>query len=370
MQTVSALTIRQSRTASGHRHSSTESQPSKVLQIPYKRRTLSVMRVRLPDNLRRELFESLALMQVGVDDAAEILGVSARTLRDWRKGKFTIPQSDCATLMKIAGLDLDIPPDSTLDDYWYAPAAAKKGGLAYMRTYGSLGDRISRKMGGRRSYEIRKFAERDIFTSKVIRSPEKSVDLAEFLGILIGDGGVTRYQVTVSLSSLVDTDYVPYVVNLGNTLFGIEPLVRYETDENCVSIIYSSARLVKFLEQQDLRPGNKLRNGLDMPTWVTQNRDYAIACTRGVFDTDGCVFAERHKIKGKLYSYPRLSFVSASMQLLGTVYDIFLSLGFKPNLRYRRVNLELRHDIASYFAIIGTSNPKHLRRWRLSGGVT
>jgi hypothetical protein len=50
---------------------------------------------------------------------------------------------------------------------------------------------------------------------KSITIPEDSVQLAEFLGMLAGDGGMSNFQVTISLNSLLDREYPAYIADLG-----------------------------------------------------------------------------------------------------------------------------------------------------------
>lgn len=128
--------------------------------------------------------------------------------------------------------------------------------------------------------------------------------------------------------------------------------------------------MVEFLKERGVLQGNKLKQGLDMPRWILDEPEYRIACLRGIFDTDGCIFQERHNIKDKIYSYPRLSFVSASEALRGSISTSLLDLGFKAKIRGNRsVNLERFEDITEYFRIVSTSNPKHLRRFHSFGGI-
>ena len=78
-----------------------------------------------------------------------------------------------------------------------------------------------------------------------------------------------------------------------------------------------------------------------------------------------------HKIKQKVYSYSRLSFVSASLPLRLSVYQGLKNFGFSPKIRNNRsVQLENRAEIIDYFDKIGTNNPKHRNRFeKFIGGV-
>ena len=92
--------------------------------------------------------------------------------------------------------------------------------------------------------------------------------------------------------------------------------------------------------------GNKIKQQIDIPQWIYSRISFQKACMRGLMDTDGCIFSERHKIKGKLYCYPRLSLVSASAPLRQSVCSILEKLDFSPKIRNNRsVQLERKEDI-------------------------
>jgi intein/homing endonuclease len=194
--------------------------------------------------------------------------------------------------------------------------------------------------------------------------PEISTSLAECVGILIGDGGISNYQVTVSLNHITDKSYSRFVVALFTGLFGESPQVYHRTQESVYSITYSRVQLVRYLSSLGLPIGNKIKQKIDIPIWVKNDSNLTIACLRGLVDTDGCVFTHRYKVKGREYSYKKLSFTSASPLLLSSVYTVLTSLDFHPRKGVNHdIWLERKDDVRRYFAVIGSHNPKHLRRY-------
>ncbi len=278
---------------------------------------------------------------------------------------------ECAErLAVLVGIELTAQETAFFSDWWNNQSAGKKGMLAQRDKYGPLGTTEGRIRGGTHSYLKRKGISGDIFTPKSIRTPIKSIELAECLGLLIGDGCITGYQVSVSLSSLVDTEYARFVENFFIRLFGICPRVSIRDNANCITVTTSSVRLVEFLKSLGLPQGHKIRHNLKIPDWVLEDSAYSAACVRGIFDTDGCIFMEKHHINGRSYAYPRMSFVSASNYLRTDIYNVLKGLGFEPRIRNNRsVTLEKLADIAGYFKIVGSSNPKHLERFYSNGRV-
>lgn len=75
-----------------------------------------------------------------VKSLAEILRVSPRTVRDWRREKFLVPFGAAVVLRRKQGLIL--PKNVKLKDkYWYVSKGAYNGGLASYRKQGEqIGD--------------------------------------------------------------------------------------------------------------------------------------------------------------------------------------------------------------------------------------
>lgn len=213
-------------------------------------------------------------------------------------------------------------------------------------------------------------ANDDIYARNPITIPSDSYSLAEFIGLIIGDGSVGPYQISITLDSKTDVEYADYVMSLIYSLFSISPQYRLRINKNCIVIEVSSINLVTVLIDKGLPLGDKLRNGLCMPEWIKKDESYSKACLRGIFDTDGSVFQEIHKIKAKKYSYCRMSFVSASPTLLDDIHLALGYLGIVSRIRGNRaVSIESFTEIQKYFRIVGSSNPKHNRKFVKFGEV-
>jgi intein/homing endonuclease len=129
-------------------------------------------------------------------------------------------------------------------------------------------------------------------------------------------------------------------------------------------IVVSRKELVRYLHELGLPKGNKVKQQLDIPVWIKRNRKLAIACLRGLVDTDGSIFTHRYRAKDTWYAYKKLSFTSASEPLRESVYVLLQKFGFHPRMTNKDVRLDRAEDMRRYFAYIGSHNPKHLRRYK------
>lgn len=297
---------------------------------------------------------------------AKLLKISVRTLTDWKREKFLIPFSIIKTLSKKA--KINIPTNITiLDRYWYTRKGAKLGGVAVYKKYGQIGgDPEIRK---KRWYEWWEKEGKNkhfpILRSLPLKKPGYSTDLAEFVGIMMGDGGMSRTQICITLHHRNDLKYSKFVIKLAKKLFEINPSVYHNIKYSVNNIVISRTELVKFLNSIGLPVGNKVKQLIDIPEWIKNNKLYKIFCLRGLIDTDGCVFLHKYKVNGKFYTYKKLSFTTASGPLRETVFEILKTLNFKPRISQNRdVRLDSQKDIKKYFKIIGSHNPKHLNKYR------
>lgn len=152
---------------------------------------------------------------------------------------------------------------------------------------------------------------------KKVKIPSFSPKLAEFFGIMMGDGGINNpWQANVTLNSTTDVPYSRYVIRLCRDLFDITPAVRKRNGSNAVVISLASTTIVDFLVQNGLPRDNKLRAGLSIPRWILSEPVYRVACMRGLVDTDGFLYIHRHRVRGKEYVHLGLRFTSASPRLI------------------------------------------------------
>lgn len=297
---------------------------------------------------------------------ADKIKVHKRTLNDWRRERYSLPYGVFQKISKLT--KLKTPRGIRIEDpFWYVHKGARLGGIAVYKKYGKIGgDSEIRKQKWLEWWEKKgKYSPRKYFVTKKIVVPQMGAELAEFVGIMIGDGGITNRQIIVTLNCKTDKLYSVFVRNLIQDLFGVKASMNVRKEESVVNITVSRIRLVSFCKSIGLKIGNKLKQDLDIPAWVKKDRSFKVVCLRGLVDTDGCFFVECHKINQKRYCYPRLSFVSYSKQLRTSVFKTLKELDFSPKIRNNRsVQLENLKDIKKYFNLVGTHNPKHKERFK------
>lgn len=189
-----------------------------------------------------------------------------------------------------------------------------------------------------------------------ITFPNYSTQLAEFVGIMLGDGNIYNDSIRIILNAK-EENYKEYVCNLFRDLFGTELNRNFCVPSNTMFLVKTSKNLREFLLKIGLVSGDKVKNQVAVPDWILQNPDFAKSCLRGLIDTDGCMhFNKRDK-------QLRIGFKNHSLKLLENVVQIgqlldipFVKAGHNYKGIYRKEHIE------RYLKQVGSSNNKHLAK--------
>lgn len=187
-------------------------------------------------------------------------------------------------------------------------------------------------------------------------------DLAEFFGIMLGDGSLTPTQVAVTLGTK-EASYAEYVSYLMAQLFAAKPVIRI--DKSGYRIVYfGSVTIVRWLKEEGL-VHNKVASQVGSPGWIFEQPSYMKRFLRGFFDTDGSIYRIRFGIQ--------ISFTNKSIPLLIALQAMLRRLGYRVSeLSAYRIYITKRDDVERFFAEIQPMNAKHkdrLDKFCVGGGV-
>ena len=210
-------------------------------------------------------------------------------------------------------------------------------------------------------------------STKIINKPQKSEELSELMGIILGDGNINVYTKgkTVATYALricgharYDFEYLTnFVSPLITKLFHIESKSYVSKSSKAFYVIANSKELINFLLDVGLKEGNKIDNQVDMPSWIRDNANFSRACLRGLIDTDGSIF----KMSQRDSKLLRISFKNHSSKLLRDVRETFIRLGFHPSkiITGNTIFISRQKDIENYINTIDFHNPKHKERLKI-----
>lgn len=257
-------------------------------------------------------------------------------LNELRNEKRTLSHSMYRKICRIGKLNFDSFIESRLDPFW---GRSKGGKLVKNRK--NLFSKVN---------------------PEILCKPSK--ELAEIIGIMIGDGSLYSsggdYQVRVTGNVKDEVPYISgHVKKIFEKTFGLKMTVK--SDKSSIRVYNQTKSLVFTLNRYGIPAGDKMSNGIQIPSWINSNETFLKSCLRGIFDTDGCVYP-----KNKNRLYPTIWFSSASPSIRSSISGACEKLGFNLSKWKDGRNdacIDRKEDVLRFFTEIKFNNPKHLDRW-------
>ncbi len=188
-----------------------------------------------------------------------------------------------------------------------------------------------------------------------IKIPRKYTPaLAEFFGIMLGDGKLSKYQIVVTFGSK-EPNYINYVVDLIQKIFYARPRVGIRKTGYRDAYL-GSIELSKWLSSQGL-VYNKVLSQVNVPKWVFNKQEFMRGFLRGFFDTDGSIYKLRWGLQ--------ISFTNKSKPLLRSVRKMLICLGYNPSkMSDNRVYITKRNNVVRFIREIAPKNFRHEARFK------
>lgn len=184
--------------------------------------------------------------------------------------------------------------------------------------------------------------------------PRRSTELAETLGILLGDGNITQYQVKVTLGTK-EYRYARYVQALLEKVFGIRPS-HIAIKNKYHTVYFGSTRVTSWLKTKQGFVNHKVKSQVLVPAWIHSKKAYQKAFLRGFFDTDGSVYELRKGVQ--------ISFTNKSVPILQALQKMLEDLEYTPSrISANKVYLTRKRDIEKFFSEVKPQNKKHQSRY-------
>lgn len=197
---------------------------------------------------------------------------------------------------------------------------------------------------------------------KNITIPPKDEKLAEFVGIMLGDGNIYSradkgiFQIKITSNSFTDRDFViNFIKPLIENLFKLKVSVSFDKGRQGMNLRVASVDLVAFLSSLGLISGDKIKNKVTIPPWIKVDNNLLISCIRGLIDTDGTVFRT-----SKTSNRWVIGFKNNNRILLEDVRNGLIDLGFHPTkIITNAIFIARKNEIGLFIEKINFSNSKH-----------
>jgi intein/homing endonuclease len=250
---------------------------------------------------------------------SSILGVSPQVIRhDWLITGRTLPLSKFTILKKLSGFK--VADFKIVEPYW----------------------------GQKLSLDKRN-------TKEIIIPNKKDEKLAEFYGILLGDGCIFSNFNGISITGDKIVDYAyyhTYLTKLISDLFGITPTIYFDPHDRTMRLIVYSRELARYLKSLGFPVGVKYGHNPIIPKFIYENKISLAYCIRGLMDTDGSLSSHPHS---KIMVHISITIKS----LRESVYEGLNELGIKGGLFDKGIMLYSSEKVKKFYEIVGFSNFKN-----------
>lgn len=210
-----------------------------------------------------------------------------------------------------------------------------------------------------------------------LRIPLVSEDLAELVGIHIGDGHLgsridrNEFLFQITGHSINDKEYYEgFVIPLIKGLFNIEPRKRFKKSERTLEIRVFSKGVFNFLVRTfDLPIGKK--KDIRIPRAFFASDALLKACLRGIIDTDFFLSLDKkHMFLGACFGEKSLVEDTAeALQQLGISTKTYYDRGYTDTrtgkyYNMHKIRISTQKGIDSWHRLIGSHHPIIISRYK------
>jgi DNA-binding transcriptional regulator WhiA len=168
---------------------------------------------------------------------------------------------------------------------------------------------------------------------------KKNGDLAELVGVILGDGYIgafPRTEVLRIVGSANNEGFIKRYSTLVEKIFLKVPAVKKRNSSEAVDITIYEKCIAKRLGMQT---GAKTHVPLPMPKWISSNRSYTIRYLRGLYEAEGSI--SHHE---KTYTH-KFQFANTHSSLLDNVFDSLVALGFHPHRSKKQIQISRKEEV-------------------------
>lgn len=182
---------------------------------------------------------------------------------------------------------------------------------------------------------------------------------AELMGAIAGDGHIYRkynkYRIGFTGHPITDKLYFEYLRELIKKEWNKEGNIK--SKKNKIEIVVNSKKVCLFLiEEMKMPYGKDKSKKIFIPKIIRQDWKFSRHFIRGIFDTDGTVFAVR---KPRVEKYPSIELTTISRLMAEQLKSILEYQGFRVS-KIWQFEQTMSENLCYRFGIYGQDN---LKKW-------
>ena len=167
----------------------------------------------------------------------------------------------------------------------------------------------------------------------------KNADLAELVGVVLGDGHLHKHDRCDSLRIVGDARKMGFVTRsarLVHLVFGKQPKVAKRKASNGVNITFYEKNISKRL---NIPTGARARYEFNLPLWIEKSRNNKIRFLRGLYEAEGTLCHSPATYTHKFI------FTNMNLHLLELVARLVRELGFTVSVSANKVQVSRKDEV-------------------------
>lgn len=173
-----------------------------------------------------------------------------------------------------------------------------------------------------------------------------SGDLAEYIGVMLGDGNISKFPRTerlIIVSNANNKGFINHYALLTTKLFAKEPGIFKMKNVQAVRITLYQ----KYISQRlSIPTGNRSKLKIQIPAWIHKDKLYLVRFLKGLYEAEASLSIH---LPTCTYNF---SFANRNVSLLDEVEKGLVILGFHPRKRTTAVELRKKEEVRRFEKLI------------------
>lgn len=175
---------------------------------------------------------------------------------------------------------------------------------------------------------------------------KKDGDLAELIGVILGDGHIRKFPRTEELSIFSNSNnpgFISRYANLVESIFSQRPAITRHGKKNCTRIRIYQKNIASRLNMP-YSPRGLLK--IIIPAWILKNRAFIVRYLRGLYEAEGCFCVHEPTSTYKVF------FSNKNVSMINNVFRLIKKLGFHPHKDALRVQISKKKEVFEFLDLI------------------
>ena len=171
-------------------------------------------------------------------------------------------------------------------------------------------------------------------------------DLAELVGVILGDGHIRKFPRTEELSIFSNSNnpgFIKRYSKLVQKTFDSKPAITNHGKGNCTRIRIYQKNIASRLNMP-YSPRGLLNIGV--PAWILKENKFVVRYLRGLYEAEGS-----HCVHKPTSTY-KVFFSNANLSMLDNVFRLVKKLGFHPHKDTLRVQISRKKEVFEFLDLI------------------